>query len=139
VLIEAQLRLHRSLAEVQPPTVRDFLSFAALQIRRALLDLVRKHFGEEGPGGKHVSPPNGEVPASWLDRRQAAGGSPLSLDDWTEFHDRVERLPVQLREVIELLFYHGLTQEQAASLLEVSAKTVYRRWCEARALLCDME
>lgn len=139
VLVEAQLKLHRSLAAVAPRTVRDFYSFAAVQIRRVLLDLVRSCFGAEGPGGRHESPPDGKLPSSWLARASSGDGSPLSLADWTDFHDRVARLPDEPREIFELLYYHGLTQVQAGELLGVSVKTVYRRWCHARAALCDME
>ena len=37
----AALRLHRSLAEVKPESVRGFFGLAATQIRRTLLDLAR--------------------------------------------------------------------------------------------------
>src|SRR5437879_4533116 len=42
ILHEALLRLLRALQEVQPPSVRDFLTFSAAQIRRVLLDLARR-------------------------------------------------------------------------------------------------
>ena len=138
VLIEAQLKLHRSLAEVKPATVRDYYALAATQIRRVLLDLARSYFGKEGPGGRHQSPPGGQLPSSWLARGSSGDDSPLTLADWSEFHDRVTRLPPELREVLELLFYLGLTQPQAAEVLGVSAKTIQRRWFQARAALCDM-
>jgi RNA polymerase sigma-70 factor (ECF subfamily) len=46
VLHEATVRLLRSLKEVRPPTCRSFFNFAATQIRRVLLDAVRR--GDHG-------------------------------------------------------------------------------------------
>ena len=40
--------------------------------------------------------------------------------------ERVERLPDDEQEVVNLLFYESLTQEDAARVLGVSLRTVYR-------------
>src|SRR3569832_1492854 len=50
VFQNAMIRLHRSLAEVKPGSVRHFFNLAAVQIRRTLLDLAKHHFGPEGLG-----------------------------------------------------------------------------------------
>jgi RNA polymerase sigma-70 factor (ECF subfamily) len=138
VLQAALLKLHASLIEVRPPTVRDFFGLAAAQVRRVLIDLARHHFGPQGAAGKYESPPGGELASSWLVQAENPRDW-LSLDDWTEFHDRVASLPDELRETFELLFYHGLTQLAAAELLHVSEKTVRRRWYKARALLANSQ
>jgi len=39
--------------------------------------------------------------------------------------------------VFALLYYHGQTREQAAELLEVAERTVYRRWATACARLSE--
>ena len=44
----AAMRMHRSLSEVKPESVRQFFGLAAPQIRRTLIDLIRHHFGPEG-------------------------------------------------------------------------------------------
>jgi RNA polymerase sigma-70 factor (ECF subfamily) len=136
VLQAALLKLHASLADVRPPTVRDYYRLAAAQVRRVLIDLARHHFGPEGAAGRYESPPGGELASSWLAQGQGSR-EPLSLADWTEFHERVAALPDELRDAFELLFYHGLTQIQAAELLQVSEKTVRRRWYKARLLLSE--
>jgi hypothetical protein len=41
--------------------------------------------------------------------------SPEELERWTEFHCQVEALPAEGREVFDLLWYHELTQEEAAA------------------------
>jgi RNA polymerase sigma-70 factor (ECF subfamily) len=47
----------------------------------------------------------------------------------------VEALPDEEREVVGLLFYEQLTQQEAATVLGVSLRTVKRRWLSARCLL----
>ncbi len=42
----------------------------------------------------------------------------------------VARLPVQEREIVDLIYYHGWTQAQAAELFHVNVRTV-RRWWES--------
>ena len=37
-------------------------------------------------------------------------------------------LPAEERDVVGLLFYHGLPQAEAAALLGVTVRTVQRRW-----------
>jgi RNA polymerase sigma-70 factor (ECF subfamily) len=53
------------------------------------------------------------------------------------FHEAVERLPMEEREVLGLLWYQGMTHAQAAEVLGVATKTVQRRWASARLLLQD--
>jgi DNA-directed RNA polymerase specialized sigma24 family protein len=60
---------------------------------------------------------------------------PVQLAAWTEFHQQAGDLPPEQREVFDLLWYQGLTQEAAAVLLGVSVPTVKRRWAEARLRL----
>lgn len=47
---------------------------------------------------------------------------------WSEFHERAAALPEEEREVFDLLWYQGVTHAEAASLLQVSTKTIQRRW-----------
>ena len=51
----AALKLHRSLAEVKPESVRQFFGLAATQIRRTLIDLARHHYGPEGSAANQES------------------------------------------------------------------------------------
>ena len=50
---------------------------------------------------------------------------------WREFHEQVDLLPDEEREVFDLIWYQGLMHTQAAELLDVSARTVKRRWQSA--------
>src|SRR5262245_32573013 len=55
VFQEAMVRLWKSLQEVGPTTVAGFMGLAALQMRRALRDLARRHFGRN-PGSEAGAP-----------------------------------------------------------------------------------
>jgi len=135
VLQQAMLRLHRCLGEMKPSTVKDFFALAALQTRRELHDLQRHHFGPEGEGANHHTDGAGRA-------ADDVGGPVLNAAEdaevpvaWDHFHDLVESLPVDERAVVDLLFVHDLTQEEAAQVLGWSVRTVKRRWQEARIRL----
>jgi RNA polymerase sigma factor (sigma-70 family) len=132
VLQGAMMRLHRSLAEVQPDSVRKFFGLAATQIRRELIDLFRHHYSSTGPAAKHHSD-GGEAVERSADLRY----EPSTLEDWTAFHEQIDRLPDEQREVFDLLWYKGLTQPAAAEILGMSLATLKRRWQSARILLHD--
>lgn len=136
VLQNAMLRLCRALETVNPESSRHFYRLATLQIRRELLDLAKHHFGPEGAAAKHHT--DGDKAADDEDgslHRQQDKTEPTSLDEWTAFHEQAARLPDEEREVFDLLWYDGLTQEQAAELLSVHVRTIKRRWHSARLLL----
>jgi RNA polymerase sigma-70 factor (ECF subfamily) len=130
----AMVKLWRALSEVAPRSVREFLALAATQTRRVLIDLARHHYGPQGAGRRHRSPPPDAVghaepgDSSYDPRRLAA---------WEAFHTQIEGLPDAEREVFELHWYEGLTHAEAAALLEVSVDTIKRRWQSARLRLYD--
>lgn len=62
---------------------------------------------------------------------------PARLAEWTELHERVGTMPDEQREVFDLLWYDELTHDEAAEVLNVSTKTVSRRWREARLWVLD--
>lgn len=133
VFQNAMVRLHRALGSCEIRSVRHFFNLAAVQIRRELIDLGRKHFGPHGIGRNHHTDhqPSDERGGS-LHRIEA---EPADLGQWTEFHERVEALPEPIREVVDLLYYDGLSHEEAADVLGISPRTIRRRWQEAKLLL----
>ena len=127
LLAEVYSRLDTALGAVMPGSVREFLGLAALQMRRALIDLIRR---ERGRGGRSEIRPlsNEEV--------SLPSGSVSDHADWRlELMEAVERLDGDEREVVDLLFFNGLTQLEAADLLGVDESTVKRRWARARVRL----
>jgi RNA polymerase sigma-70 factor (ECF subfamily) len=68
----------------------------------------------------------------------APADEPEELERWRAFHEAVERLPTEEREVVSLIFYHGCTRVQVAELLQVDERTVRRRWRAAMLTLHDL-
>src|SRR5262249_584786 len=118
-------RLFRTLRSLRPATPRDFFNLAAVHIRRELLDLARRARGRETHPLVLGSTDSPQVPEP---------AAPSVADDglWVRFHQAVDQLPVEQREVVGLVFYHGWTQAQIAELFQVDARTIRRRWAEAR-------
>jgi RNA polymerase sigma-70 factor (ECF subfamily) len=131
VLQNSLLRLHRALADVRPETPRQFYALAAQQIRRELLDLARQQYGPEGIGANH------DTDSGVAEKKVAPADEPHDLEGWTRFHEQVEKLTDEQREVFDLLWYEGLTQPEAATVLDVSLRTVKRRWQDARLFLFE--
>ncbi|HYT94035.1 MAG TPA: sigma-70 family RNA polymerase sigma factor [Gemmataceae bacterium] len=134
VLQSALLRLLRSLDEVQPATTSALLGLAATQIRRELLDLARHFYGPHGAGAHHASQAGEGSQDEPLDPPDATH-DPSALAEWCEFHEQVEKLPAEEREAVDLLYYQGLPQADAAALLNVSVRTLQRRWQGAQLKL----
>ena len=136
VFQNAMLRLHTALGEVRVESVRHFFNLAGVMIRRTLLDLAKHHFGPLGTGTKHHTDglPTGKSGGT-VDRVSDPAAEPSDLDGWSEFHAQVEKLPDEEREVVGLLYYESLTQEEVAQVLGVSLRTVKRRWQSARCRL----
>jgi RNA polymerase sigma factor (sigma-70 family) len=135
----ALIRLDRALRAVAPPTARDFFRLAAAQIRRELIDMARHYYGPRGPGAHH---------SSQTDRVGSAGSEPVpATPDTTydptrlaacaDFHGAVETLGKDDRELFDLLWYQGVSQAEAATLVGVSERTINSRWLAARVRLND--
>lgn len=123
----AAMKLYRSLSEVRPESVRHFFGLAATQIRRTLIDLARHHYGPEGQGARDESGDGHD--------HTGQSDTPESLCAWAEFHEQVEQLPDDEREVFQILWYSGVTQRETAELLNISESTVLRRYYRARLQL----
>jgi RNA polymerase sigma-70 factor (ECF subfamily) len=131
VLNNALLRLLRALEQVEPESSRAFYGLAAEQIRRELLDLARHYQGRLGLGANYESVrlnPDAPTGAGEPTERME---DPDELERWCAFHEEVEKLPAEEREVVGLVFYHGWTQEEVADLFGVNVRTVQRRWQSA--------
>ena len=128
LLQDALLRLHDSTLKLKPDSTRAFMTLALQNIRWALRDLAR-----DMRKGKQEFP-IGNI-GSTLPELESPAGEPESLLEWEHFHASVESLPKEEREVFELVYYSGLSQDEIAKILSVSTRTVKRRWRTARSTL----
>jgi RNA polymerase sigma factor (sigma-70 family) len=132
VFQNATLRLWNALRDVSPTSLPEFFRLAALNIRRELIDLARSRFGPEGLGANHASWPAGDESGPTPASAGEDTSSPEKLAAWAEFHELIDALPDADREVFDLLWYQGLTQAEAAAVLNVEERTVRRRWRSSR-------
>ena len=135
----ALLRLHRALGAVIPNDARHFLRLAALQVRRELIDLTRRHGHAESMAANHDTNSLPDTPSRQRIDDAADGAADMSgrLAEWTRFHDLIEALPDDQRELFEMVWYLGLSQDQIATVLACSPRTVRRRWEETKHLFTD--
>ncbi|MEX0937846.1 MAG: sigma-70 family RNA polymerase sigma factor [Pirellulales bacterium] len=139
ILQNASLRLYQALHQVQITDMRHFFRLAALQIRRELIDMCRHYHGPHGLGANHFTQrrpaaAEGSVQPQLYDRAEVSQ-DPRRMQEWAEFHVAVQELPQREREVVDLLWYHEMNQEEAAKLLDVSPRHVKRLWRSAKLLL----
>ncbi len=138
VLQNAALRLWRALESVPLTSVAEFLRLAAWHIRNELRDLARHHYGSDGSGARRATPQQAvDATGTFAPASEPADTThdPRRLAAWRDFHEQVERLPEEARQVFDLLWYQDLTQTEAAEMLQVSVPTVKRRWLSARLRL----
>lgn len=132
----AAIRLYRALGDMVPGSARELLGLMALQIQRELLDLARKHAGPTSFAANHETNVRLGVdgPVFFVDEAEDAEGAvPDALHGrWEAFHAAVEALPAEEREVFRLVWYLGLEQDEAATTLGCSTRTLRRRWKDAK-------
>lgn len=139
VVQNASLRFLRALDETVPESPRHLLNLAALQIRRELIDLARKHRGAESYAMNHDS---NTVSVDGEAVMRVTLAEDLHVDDqgidrWTTFHDCIDGLSVDEREVFDLAWYVGADQAEVAALLGCSVRTVKRRWDAVKQRIRD--
>ena len=130
VLQSSLIRLLITLRRVQPESTRHFFNLAAVHVRRELLDLAR-HFRGECPGRPAAAKAAGDGFSDSLPEAPDEKSQEDDLDLWCRFHEAVEQLAAEEREVVGLVFYHGWTQARIAKLFQVDERTIRRRWQSA--------
>ena len=130
----ALLRLHRALGSVVPNDAQHFVRLAALQVRRELIDLTRRHGSSESFAANHET---NSLPDDRGGQRSDRAEDPApdavqKLAEWTRFHDLAASLPDDERQLFDMVWYLGMTQDEIAALLGCSARTIRRRWEETK-------
>jgi len=109
-----------------------FFAVAARVMRRILVDYARRHQAQKRGGAK--------VPVTLDD--DALANATLVADERAdmlvaldEALIRLAELDKRLSRVVECRFFGGLTEEETANALSVSARTVRRDWVKAKGWL----
>lgn len=123
---EAYLRL-RQVHGVTWDDRNQFLGFASHLIRRILVEHARKKAAlKRGGGGQRVTLSEAE---------QLGMSRPPDLIYLDEALSALAELDLRKAAVVELRFFGGLTVEETAAVLGISAETVGREWRRAKAWL----
>jgi len=109
-------RLLKALREARPATVRQFFALASQHMRWELNEMARRL--DEQPAAAELRDESLPAPA-----RSDSGLTP----DARRMLEAIERLPQDEREAFELVRIQGMSQAEAARLLDVSVATVNRR------------
>jgi RNA polymerase sigma-70 factor, ECF subfamily len=104
-----------------------FFQVAAHVMRQILIDRARKrHAGKRGGGVPQLSLDRA------LDIAEAHSGDLLVLE---EALARLEKVDGRQCQVVEMRFFAGMSEDEIAEVLGVSARTINREWRMARAWL----
>jgi RNA polymerase sigma-70 factor, ECF subfamily len=103
-----------------------FFAVSAQLLRRILVDHARRHNLKRGGDVKHVS----------LDEAAMVGGSrAANLVALDEAMKRLAEVDPRKEQVVEMRFFGGLSVDETAEVLKISAVTVMRDWSTAKAWL----
>ncbi len=126
VVHDAFVRLVRE--ETTPENRGKFLAIAALAMRRILVDHARRRGAKKrGEGIAPVALPEALA--------QSSDANDLDLVAVDEALVELERLEPELASLVNLRFFAGLSEADAALALGLSERTVQRRWIEAKSFL----
>lgn len=104
-----------------------FCGIAALAMRQVLVDQARRRNAAKRGGGAE--------PITLVSVHDAVEPSVVDVLALDQALDRLGRLNERLRQVVEYLYFGGMTQQEVAAALGVSTRTVERDWLKARLFL----
>ncbi len=127
---EAYLRLFRD-KRFSWENRAHFFASAAEAMRHVLVDHARARLRVKRGAGKEAMALEG-----W-DIQVAEGGSlsPEELLDLDEALSRLEQIEPRMASIVKLRYFAGMTIEETAQSLELSARSVNRDWIAAKAWL----
>jgi RNA polymerase sigma factor (TIGR02999 family) len=104
-----------------------FFAIAAQLMRRVLIDYARTRTAGKRGGVQR--------PVALEEHTVALENKPTDLADLDEALNRLEQIDPRQTRIVELRFFGGLTVEEIASVMHMSARSVRRDWSSARAWL----
>ena len=104
-----------------------FFGIAAQAMRRILVDHARAHAAEKRGSG--------ERPVAIDDNLPGGAGVDINVIALDEALCKLAALDLQQSRIVELRYFGGLTMEETAEALKISAATVGRDWTVAKAWL----
>ena len=104
-----------------------FFGAAARAMRQVLIDYARARNAQKRGGDWRRTTLSGNDPGFSLPLADL-----LSLN---ELLDRLDKKNQRLRQIVEMRFFGGMTEDEISAVLDVTPRTVQRDWAKARAWL----
>lgn len=123
VVHEAYLRLVEGAVEFQ--NRQHFFAVSAQLMRQILVDYARRHRSLKRNGGYRLA----------IEEALSLRSKDVDLVNLDEALKELARMDARQGRIVELRFFGGLSIEETADVLSLSAATVERSWASARAWL----
>ena len=120
---EAYMKFARG-ASIQAGDRSHFFAIAARAMRQVLVDDARRRRSLKRQGDR--------VATTLGDQEWTRG---LSTDDLIALNDAIDALEPRQRHVVECRFFGGMDEQEIATALGITERTVRRDWVKARAWL----
>jgi len=104
-----------------------FFALASVAMRHILIDRAR--------GRAALKRGSARAPSTLEDDAVALDDDPSALLDINDALDRLAQVDARLARVVECRFFGGMSEEETATALGVTVRTIQRDWTKARALL----
>jgi RNA polymerase sigma factor (TIGR02999 family) len=135
-LLDTESLVHESFlrfaqgAPVDFASRKHFYAWVAKAMRHLVVDFVRRRQAQQRGGELERVTLHTE-----LDALPGADAQGLEVQRLHEALERLAQLDPALAELVELRFFAGCTEAEAAQALGVSERTLRRQWQKARAVL----
>jgi RNA polymerase sigma factor (TIGR02999 family) len=136
-LMDTSVLLHESFMRMQQArgvVLKDrahFMAYAATTMRSVVIDFVRRRNAERRGGKVEVLTIDTEV-------AEQLGAHDDEIVAVHEALDVLKQVDPKLVQLVEMRYFAGLTEAEAASALGVTDRTVRRHWERARLMLAEI-
>ena len=124
---EAYLRL-QGAGRIDLDSRGRFMAYVSQVLRSVIVDFARRRCAERRGGGLQRLTLNTEVAGS-------IGSHDEDIIRINDSLDELDKADPRLRQVVEMRYFAGLSEQQIADALDLSERTVRRDWERARRLL----
>ena len=124
---EAYLRL-RNTGRVDLDSRGHFMAYVSQVLRSIIVDYARKRTAERRGGGQTHVTLNTQV-------AESVSGADGDIERVNDALIELEAVDPRLKQVVEMRYFGGLTEQEVAEALGIAERTVRRDWERARMLL----
>jgi RNA polymerase sigma factor (TIGR02999 family) len=124
---EAYLRL-QAAGRIDLDSRGRFMAYVSQVLRNVIVDFARKRSADRRGGGRANLTLNTEIASSIGNQDEDI----LRINDALEELDKTDQ---RLRQVVEMRYFAGLSEQEIAAALGINERTVRRDWERARLLL----